>query len=101
MTAPTLNEFDMIVGGRGSLTAPLFETYTPAPFAVALGYRTPGDGGGGMRVSRVEAGDLHTVTIQYQHGTPLVTLGGRTGVGWADFLFVVSNGWVVFAKGPG
>ena len=67
-------------------------TYVLSQSGVNLGSR--------MRISRVAAGDSNAVTIQNQSGTPLVTLGSATGLGWADFLYVANNGWVLFAKGP-
>jgi hypothetical protein len=67
-------------------------TYALSQSGVNLGSR--------MRISRVAAGDSNAVTIHNQSGTPLVTLGSATGLGWADFLYVANNGWVLFAKGP-
>jgi Pectate lyase superfamily protein len=67
-------------------------TYALSQSRVNLGSR--------MRISRVAAGDSNAVTIQNQSGTPLITLGSATGLGWADFLYVANNGWVLFAKGP-
>ena len=66
-------------------------TYALSQLGVNLGSR--------IRISRVAAGDSNVVAIHNQSGTPLVTLGSAAGLGWADFLYVANNGWVLFAKG--